>query len=615
MRFVQKHAKETTFGAPNEENLEFSKMWYSNYAQTFIETIIRQISIPTIKKVRYFQLKIIQGWINDKPTHMLNYAASFQENLLLPYLALTPEDERLAEEDVAEYMRNEEEPGINFTNLKRAATDVWIAFFQCGSRHDRDQNVYYPGPMFSQNYQFLVSKIQSENLVEKELAMYLFCQIRITLHKIPETKQMMPQILANFVIPQLCNPAMLLRARANDMFAEYAKHIEDASIVNLAAEGIYKCMSEDPSPLVRIKAAIAFHPIISHSETKELVKPLLKNILEIYLKLIEQYDLEPIVCALEYIVGDFSQEIGPYAVELYKYLSGLFVKMFNKDAEQSNNDDYGGEIELAASGCLKAMTQIIESPLEPDVRAQLEQPVLEVCAFIFSSESLDYTEDIMYMMNSYVFKVEKLSPNIWFFYQVIIYFLVGIPNQLWTQLENLQMPAPHKNILLNIRSSRNTEYLEHSVPVLRNYLSKGAAMVLSQKEEFRLNFIQMFFYLIGNIFKQQTQEPDGETLIDCATILMVYFVETFTPEFTKSIIPTVWNFVKFNYHKGKSSYLRLVNLQLMFVMFWKNPEEFQQCIGVTEKEYIGRLGHYFEKNIPRLQEAHERKRVILGIFA
>ena len=88
---------------------------------------------------------------------------------------------------------------------------------------------------------------------------------------------------------------------------------------------------------MRIKAAIAFHPILSHSDTKELVKPYLKNILEIYLKLIELYDLEPIVSALEYIVADFSGEIGPFAIELFRYLSGLFVKMFNKDAEQSQN--------------------------------------------------------------------------------------------------------------------------------------------------------------------------------------------------------------------------------------------------------------------------------------
>ena len=70
------------------------------------------------------------------------------------------------------------------------------------------------------------------------------------------------------------------------MFAEYGKFISEFELVKMAAEVIFKCMSEDPSPLVRIKAGIAFHPILSHPDSKALVKDSLKNILEIYLKLI-----------------------------------------------------------------------------------------------------------------------------------------------------------------------------------------------------------------------------------------------------------------------------------------------------------------------------------------
>ena len=44
------------------------------------------------------------------------------------------------------------------------------------------------------------------------------------------------------------------------------------------------------------------------------------------------------------------------------------------------------------------------------------------------------------------------------------------------------MPEPHKNILKNIRQSKNTDYLENAVPVLRNFISKGANMIMTQKE-------------------------------------------------------------------------------------------------------------------------------------
>ena len=72
---------------------------------------------------------------------------------------------------------------------------------------------------------------------------------------------------------------------------------------------------------------------------------------------------------LEHIVTNFAEDISPYAIDLFKYLSQLFIKLFHKDIEQNrNNDDYEGETELTASGCLKTMAQIISSPLSLDMR-------------------------------------------------------------------------------------------------------------------------------------------------------------------------------------------------------------------------------------------------------
>ncbi len=39
---------------------------------------------------------------------------------------------------------------------------------------------------------------------------------------------------------------------------------------------------------------------------------------------------------------DFSVEIGPFAYDLGKYLAKLFIKLFKKDIEQANSDDYDG---------------------------------------------------------------------------------------------------------------------------------------------------------------------------------------------------------------------------------------------------------------------------------
>ena len=113
-------------------------------------------------------------------------------------------------------------------------------------------------------------------------------------------------------------------------------------MVKKAVEGIYICLTKDAIPLVRIKSAIAFNCILKHKAAKEMVQPLLKDILTVYLQLLDSYDLENIVNSLESIVEDFANEIGPFAQDLIKHLAKLFFKLFNKDAEQANNEEYDG---------------------------------------------------------------------------------------------------------------------------------------------------------------------------------------------------------------------------------------------------------------------------------
>lgn len=61
-RFIQKHAK-AIFIKKSDKNKEFSQFWYAHFGQKFVEILIHQFSVPTIKKTRYFQLKCIQALI------------------------------------------------------------------------------------------------------------------------------------------------------------------------------------------------------------------------------------------------------------------------------------------------------------------------------------------------------------------------------------------------------------------------------------------------------------------------------------------------------------------------------------------------------------------------
>jgi hypothetical protein len=58
---------------------------------------------------------------------------------------------------------------------------------------------------------------------------------------------------------------------------------------------------------------------------------------------------------------------------------------------------------------------------------------------------------------------------------------------------------------------------------MRNYFSKGEEMICSQKEEFKINFIYLVFYLVGYVYKKN-QEFEDEIPYAWATIILVNLI-------------------------------------------------------------------------------------------
>ncbi len=65
-----------------------------------------------------------------------------------------------------------------------------------------------------------------------------------------------------------------------------------------------------------MQAAISISRLIENTKVFNLLKPALKNILEVYLKLMNEIESEELVGALEEIVKNFKDDIEPYAIEL-----------------------------------------------------------------------------------------------------------------------------------------------------------------------------------------------------------------------------------------------------------------------------------------------------------
>ena len=65
---------------------------------------------------------------------------------------------------------------------------------------------------------------------------------------------------------------------------------------------------------MKYEAALALSKMLKNDVAADFLKPALKNLLEVYLKIMEDIDSEELISALEEIVEKFSEDIGPFAI-------------------------------------------------------------------------------------------------------------------------------------------------------------------------------------------------------------------------------------------------------------------------------------------------------------
>lgn len=173
--------------------------------------------------------------------------------------------------------------------------------------------------------------------------MYLFCKLRVQFCRNAAIKEYLPQMIEQLIVPQLNSEVMFLRARAMEAFISYGDiKFTNFETLKLVVEAVFRAIANDTNTIVKVKAACAFNCLLKHKEAIELVKPYLNQILEIYLSILSKYDLEELVESLSGIVENFSKDIGPYALDLTKHLTGLFHRYAKEDLEKMDNDDYNG---------------------------------------------------------------------------------------------------------------------------------------------------------------------------------------------------------------------------------------------------------------------------------
>jgi len=156
-----------------------------------------------------------------------------------------------------------------------------------------------------------------------------------------------------------------------------------------------------------------------------MLVPHISTILNVYLKLMAEIDLEEMILGLEYLVRYFGRDICFYAKELFDELYKAFVRMVQTQLE---NDE--GAAQLAAGGVLKTMDKLLEISANTEVFPFLEEKVAEVIRWGLSPQAWEMQDDIFELMLTTVKYPNSISQNSWQFYPLLLESVLGDSNEI-----------------------------------------------------------------------------------------------------------------------------------------------------------------------------------------
>ncbi|KAF1323075.1 Ran binding protein 7, partial [Globisporangium splendens] len=333
-----------------------------------------------------------------------------------PVLCLTPKDLALWAEDPHEFVRKTNDVFEDFLDPVYAASNLLADL--CTKRgKDCLTNVL---TFYTNILNTYLSKPEAErDYIQKDAALHALFSLDGVLTKSKAHKDQVETMIINHILPEFKNPHGFLRLRACKVFSrkyiEAIKFQNEQTLIDIV-NGMLDAMF-DPELPVRIEAAktIRFVVMYPHSDTVvDVLRPRLPQILEQFFSLMDQIGNDEVVVALEHIIDRFSNEIGPFSVQLV----AKFVEFFQQFTAQAEEDE---DASLAAVSCLDAINTILMSihnhPELYNLMVPTLGPVVEKVLTDF--DYVEYMESGIDILGSIAFYSQKISPQLWSLFPLI----------------------------------------------------------------------------------------------------------------------------------------------------------------------------------------------------
>lgn len=436
-RFLRSTAKKGTDPA------EFAAFFSSTYPPLFLDNVLQALSLIAEGKMTWSEKAM--GTLLDFLHTALSLAPLWQQlkpnvwnvirGIFVPLLAFSEEDAYMFEYEADMYVARELDPLGNDEDPRAVA--LGFLYDLCKYREPiwLQELILYVSTELLRPYAALPGNWnvhQGDYAAEdperfalactKYAGLNIFGSLRHLIADEPEYFGAVEDIIVNHVLPDLhaAEPPVpaWLRAKGCWTFSRYAAvSFSDEAVTLGGLEGVLKAMlGAEEFPLVA-EASTALFYLIPNPLARDILGPLVGELVDKYLSLMSRIDSDAIVQSLQYLMRHFPKLMRKSAVNIMSNLTHAFLKADTNSNEIDLGDDTMTDASfLAASSIIRAVhtlyRAIQKSPtvLYPALEPFL-LPILDVC---LSETGASYLEDILALCTDVSYYGQTpYSPELW----------------------------------------------------------------------------------------------------------------------------------------------------------------------------------------------------------
>ncbi|XP_010510174.1 PREDICTED: importin beta-like SAD2 [Camelina sativa] len=417
------------FGDPslhNPENKPFAQSFQKNYAGRILEGHLNFLNTIRIggylpDRVTNLLLQYLSNSISKKSMYkmLLPRLDVLLFEIVFPLMCFNDNDQKLWEEDPHEYVRK----GYNIIEDLYSPRTASMDFVNELVRKRGKANL----PKF---VQFVVGIFRSYDEAPAERKPYrqkdgAMLAVGALCDKLKQTdpyKSELERMLVQHIFPEFSSPVGHLRAKAAWVAGQYA-HI-NFSDQNNFRKALHSVVSglRDPDLPVRVDSVFALRSFVEACKDLNEIRPILPQLLDEFFKLMNEVENEDLVFTLETIVDKFGEEMAPFAFGLCQNLAAAFWRCLNTSETNDDSDDMGA---LAAVGCLRAISTILESVSSlPQLFVEIEPTILPIMQKMLTTDGQEVFEEVLEIASYMTFYSPTISLDIWSLWPLMMEALV-----------------------------------------------------------------------------------------------------------------------------------------------------------------------------------------------